>query len=74
MREAKEPINKCPYCGSEDGFYTKQQARGQVIYYYNYDGSFHDNGQVHDNLSYNGGKVAYCASCNKKVFNMSKAE
>jgi DNA-directed RNA polymerase subunit RPC12/RpoP len=64
-------VNKCPHCNSINGVYTKQRASGSVIFYYNYDGSFHENGQMHDSLKYSGGKVYYCKDCNKKVLNVN---
>lgn len=64
------PIEKCPHCGSGDGYYTKEQAHGNVTRYYNYDGSDCDNGQMHDYLTYSGGKYAYCIKCDKRLFKM----
>lgn len=68
----KAPIDNCPYCNSNDGYYTKQYARGTIKYNYNFDGSESENGDMHDNLSYSGGKYAYCINCKKRLFNMSQ--
>jgi hypothetical protein len=62
------PIEQCPHCGSTEGYYTKGQVRGSIITRYNYDGSDADNGDMYEHLFHTGGKVAYCLSCNKKLF------
>lgn len=70
MRESKSPVDRCPYCGSDYGYYTKQQAHGPVRYNYEFDGSESDNGEMYNCLSYTGGKYAYCAHCDKRLFKM----
>ncbi|MFD0771637.1 hypothetical protein ACFQZ1_23155 [Bacillus sp. CGMCC 1.60114] len=67
----KAPIDKCPHCSSNEGYYTKEQVYGTVRYKHNFDGREADNSSLHDHVSYKGGKVAYCIDCNKKLFNMS---
>ena len=43
MRNEKHaPIDRCPYCGSTDGYYTKEQVRGAVQYMYNFDGTMEE--------------------------------
>jgi hypothetical protein len=71
MAGVKAPIERCIHCDSKDGYYTKEQVSGSVRYKHNFDGSEVDNSSFHDNLSYKGGKVAYCIKCDKKLFNMS---
>ncbi len=68
MRKVKIPFEKCPKCGSEDGFYTKEQARGPIRYKYNFDGSESDNGEMYEGLSFFGGNYAYCIACDKRIF------
>jgi hypothetical protein len=68
----KAPIDKCPYCGSVDGYYTKQQAYGPCTRYYNFDGSFCDNSTMHDFICYKGGKIAYCVHCDKRLFKVEE--
>ena len=70
MRESKSPVDKCPYCGSDDGYYTKEQVRGSIYYHFNFDGSEADNESMYNLLTYAGGKYAYCAHCNKRLFKM----
>lgn len=68
----KAPINKCPHCGSEWGFYTRQQATGTIIYQYKFDGSEDDNENMYDLLKTTGGENAYCKNCNKILFKMKE--
>lgn len=67
-------MDKCPYCNSKEGYYTKIQVKGSMIYRYNYDGSEADNGDMYDGLTYTSGKCAYCLSCDKRLFKMSDRE
>ncbi len=69
----KAPIDKCPVCGSKDGYYTKEQARGPIQLIYNFDGSESDNGSMYDMLTFSGGKYAYCLKCDKRLFKMPEA-
>lgn len=69
-RISKSPIDKCPYCGSDIGYYTKERVHGSVHYNYNYDGSEADNGEMYDMLTYSGGKYAYCLNCDRQLFKM----
>jgi hypothetical protein len=68
------PINKCPYCGSDWGYYTKDYIHGSTWYRCNFDGTEADNGDMYDPLTHEAGKYAYCLSCNKRLFKMSELE
>lgn len=63
-------IKKCLHCGSEEGYYTKDYAKGNARTYYLANGEFGDNEAMYDNLDHRCGKVAYCSQCHKKMFNM----
>lgn len=65
----KAPIDKCPHCHSEDGYYTKDYIKGKAIYRHNFDGSEADNSGYYDHLKYITGKYAYCQNCNKDYLN-----
>jgi len=67
----KAPIDKCPYCGSDWGYYTKDYICGSTWYRCNYDGSEADNGDMYDILTHRAGKVAYCQNCNHRLFKIS---
>lgn len=68
----KAPIEKCPYCGSSEGYYTKEQIRGNVYMNFNFDGAEAENGDLYENTTTTGGKIAYCLNCNKRLFKMSE--
>lgn len=72
MNEKIAPIKECPYCGSIDGFFTKQQAHGTCIMHHNFDGSECDNSDYYDYLECTGGTYAYCINCKKRLFKMSE--
>lgn len=72
MQISKAPIDRCPHCGSSEGYFTREQVRGVVNFRYNFDGSEAENGEMYDNLSYSGGKYAYCLHCGKYLFRMEK--
>lgn len=72
MRISKSPIDRCPHCDSTEGYYTKEQARGVINFRYNFDCSEAENGEMYDNLSYSGGKFAYCLRCGKRLFKMEE--
>ena len=44
MNEAKAPIDECPHCSSNKGYYTKVQISGSSNWEHNFDGSERDNG------------------------------
>jgi hypothetical protein len=65
----KAPIDKCPHCGSDNGFYTKDTVKaGHLRYFYNYDGEEADNGDMWDSVRVEQGKYAYCNECHKRLF------
>lgn len=70
MKIPKAPIDRCPFCGSTDGYYTKEQVHGEVNFRHNFDGSEAENGDMYENLSFSGGKYAYCLNCGKRLFPM----
>jgi len=67
-------IEECPYCGDDQGYYTKEQVRGRITYAFNFDGSEAENGDMYDGLSYSGGKYAYCLNCDKRLFRMEETK
>ena len=66
----KAPIDKCPYCGSNEGYYTKEQIHGNIYMNFNFDGTEAENGDLYENTRTTGGKIAYCLHCNKRLFRM----
>lgn len=64
----KAPIDKCPHCGSDMGYYTKDYISGSCRYNHNYDGSQAYNGEMYDYLDHESGKIAYCSNCDKRLF------
>jgi len=68
----KDIPDKCPHCGSDDGYYNKQQLSGTAIYRFKFDGSEAENGDMYDLLRCKGGKIAYCLNCDKRLFKMGK--
>ncbi len=62
------PFTACPKCGSDIGFYTKEQAHGPIRYEYSFDGEEVDNGSMYEFLHYTGGEYAYCLNCDKRIF------
>lgn len=64
-------MEKCSHCNSEEGYYIKQQIYGKAHFRFKFDGSEGENSDLHDNLTYKDGKVAYCTSCNKRLFNLN---
>ncbi|MGE4282356.1 MAG: hypothetical protein AB7G87_01405 [Clostridia bacterium] len=68
----KAPVDKCPFCESDSGFYTKEQVHGSINVRHNYDGSEAENGSMYECLSYKGGKFAYCLDCKRRLFKMSE--
>jgi hypothetical protein len=64
----KPPVEKCPYCGSEE-FYINERVSGCIEYHYRFDGDEGENGELHEPLNYTDtGKFAYCSCCRKRVF------
>jgi len=72
--EPKAPIDKCPYCGSESGYFTKDYIHGSTYYYHNFDGTGTYNGEMYDSMMHVQGKIAYCIDCGRRLFKMSEIE
>lgn len=70
----KAPIDKCPHCGSNYGYYTKDYIVGKCNYNFHFDGSEAYNGAMYDGLLHRFGKYAYCTNCNKRLFRVFKME
>ena len=68
------PIDRCPYCGSDEGYYTKDYVCGPSYYHYNFDGSEAHNESMYDLTSHKRGKYAYCTNCDKRLFKIGKRE
>lgn len=66
--EAPAPISICPHCGSNEGYYTKDNFRGRTEFAHKYDGAFADNSEMYSQLLHVQGKYAYCLSCRKRLF------
>lgn len=59
-------MNKCPYCNSVSGFYTKDYLYGSSIFFYNFNGSgAKDNSALYDSIQHKQGKCAYCSECDR---------
>lgn len=67
----KVPIDHCPHCGSKNGFFEKQYARGRINYIYNFDGTEAENHDMYDLLTFTEGKYAYCMHCGKRLFKIT---
>lgn len=66
------PIESCPHCGSDEGYYTKDYVVGRTNHNYNFDGSEAENGDYYEFLKHKRGKIAYCKNCDKKLFSMEE--
>lgn len=67
----KAPIKQCPYCESEEGFFTRMYAYGSVKHHIGFNGEERENGDMYEGLQHKGGKRAYCSNCRKYLFNIS---
>ncbi|WP_127549733.1 hypothetical protein [Paenibacillus amylolyticus] len=70
--EIKAPMDSCTHCGSEKGYYTNDYVVGRTRHNHHFDGTEAENGEYYEHLKHKTGKVAYCKSCNKKLFNMEE--
>ncbi|MEJ3719292.1 hypothetical protein WGM54_14830 [Paenibacillus polymyxa] len=68
----RAPIDNCPYCDSDDGYYTKDYVMGRTRYNYHFNGTEAENGEYYEHLKHKNGKVAYCKNCDKKIFNLAE--
>lgn len=61
-------VATCPYCESQEGFFTKEQVRGTANPHYTKEGHYaKENGHIYDHLNHSGGKRAYCIICQKCI-------
>jgi len=67
MSKLKKPIDECPHCGEDAGYYLRVIYSGQGTAWYEYDGSPGNNTHMHDGVSYRELKTAFCAQCHEKV-------
>jgi hypothetical protein len=70
--EPAAPIDHCPYCGSDSGYFTKDHAEGRIDYNHNFDGTEADNTCMYDMLTVTYGKRAYCIECGRFLFSMKE--
>ena len=70
----KPPITKCPHCGNDYDFYTKDYIQGSCHYNYRFNGFPTCNGEMYENTTRKSGKYAYCGECDKRLFKMSDNE
>lgn len=64
----------CPKCGSDEGYYTKDYAYGNIRTNHKFDGSIADNTEMYMYLEHKMGKYAYCSSCGKRIFKVDGSE
>jgi hypothetical protein len=65
------PMDKCPYCGSED-FIRKVKIFGYGFEVYESNGVFkEENSALHDSLRYKQNKRFYCFDCEKYLFTIN---
>ena len=67
------PVDRCPRCGSDEGYYTKDYLYGRSSFNYNYDGTESDNSGMYDGLNCKSGNIAYCINCGKRLFRLEEA-
>lgn len=69
-------FDRCPHYGSDEGYYTKERARGTIHFFHNYDGSEAENGNMYSSVSgvAGTGVWTYCATCYKKIARMEEKE
>lgn len=58
----------CPYCHSDEGYYTKGSVKGKIITRFNFDRSEAENGDMYEGLHHTQSKYTYCLSCDKRLF------
>ena len=66
----RKPIDRCPHCGSTEGIYTKSTYKN-VIWGCEFDGKDQDNSNMYENVTIEGGNLAYCQDCNKLICRLS---
>ena len=63
----KPPLNACPHCGSDYGYYRLSKVGGFATISYKWDGSDNDNTAMHDSITYKDQKTLRCCQCHKIV-------
>ncbi|HHQ4326831.1 TPA: hypothetical protein ACSQRE_000109 [Clostridium perfringens] len=61
-------MERCPFCGSEEGYYYKSSYRGTYEERYKFNNEPDDIGDLYDNACYTQGKIAHCRNCGKRLF------
>lgn len=60
-------IDRCPHCGSDEDYFTKDFAYGNIRSYSRFDGKEADNSEMHEFLKHRMGKIVYCGNCKKRI-------
>lgn len=61
-------ILKCPHCGNEDRFYTKERYKGEFDFCMDKYGKGQFNEDMHQGATYSyRSKYIFCVECDKKV-------
>lgn len=60
-------INKCPYCGSKNGFIIRSKASGYVTTSYSFDGSERCNSSMYNQIKEKQPKYAKCSDCDRNI-------
>lgn len=63
-------ITKCPYCGNDGEYYTRDFVYGNAYYNYRFDNEEADNEEFYSCLVHELGKYAYCSKCHKRLSKM----
>ena len=59
---------KCPKCGNETEFYTKERYSGTCDFYFRTDGKESENTDMYSNAEHKyRSKYIFCAECDSKV-------
>jgi len=67
-------IDKCPHCGNDEQFYTKDFAYGPIRSFSRFDGEEAENYEMYDEIRHKMGKHTYCGKCNKKIAKVEDME
>lgn len=59
---------KCPKCGNETEFYTKERYKGTYEFYFGADGTPTNNTEMYDHADHSyRSKFVFCADCDARV-------
>lgn len=59
---------KCPKCGNENEFYTKDRYKGTCEVYFRADGELANNSEMYDYAEHSHrSKFVFCADCDARV-------